>query len=192
MDSEIVSSSLNRFASVLHFCECFKSSSSHSCSKLDASKHLNLVEDDDKKKSKDTISTIEDAQTLLLSAQTSLLNDGKVDYAEKCALRVLGEDGDAKDERFEKTRTLRTFASAAFVLALATKNVNAGIERIEKRLKVSLDKDHNGLLRSVTYAISGHDKKGLPVTGSAVQSANKRVMTLNIPGAPPLKITYHR
>jgi hypothetical protein len=100
----------------------------------DASKHLNLVEDDDKKKSKDTISTIEDAQTLLLSAQTSLLNDGKVDYAEKCALRVLGEDGDAKDERFEKTRTLRTFASAAFVLALATKNVNAGIERIEKRL----------------------------------------------------------
>ena len=101
----------------------------------DASKHLNLVEDDDKKKSKDTISTIEDAQTLLLSAQTSLLNDGKVDYAEKCALRVLGEDGDAKDERFEKTRTLRTFASAAFVLALATKNVNAGIERIEKRLK---------------------------------------------------------
>ena len=101
----------------------------------DASKHLNLVEDDDKKKSKDTISTIEDAQTLLLSAQTSLLNDGKVDYAEKCALRVLGEDGDAKDERFEKTRTLRTFASAAFVLALATKNVNAGTERIEKRLK---------------------------------------------------------
>ena len=101
----------------------------------DASKHLNLVKDDDKKKSKDTISTIEDAQTLLLSAQTSLLNDGKVDYAEKCALRVLGEDGDAKDERFEKTRTLRTFASAAFVLALATKNVNAGIERIEKRLK---------------------------------------------------------
>ena len=101
----------------------------------DASKHLNLVEDDDKKKSKDTISTIEDAQMLLLSAQTSLLSDGKVDYAEKCALRVLGEDGDAKDERFEKTRTLRTFASAAFVLALATKNVNAGIERIEKRLK---------------------------------------------------------
>ena len=101
----------------------------------DASKHLNLVKDDDKKKSKDTISTIEDAQMLLLSAQTSLLSDGKVDYAEKCALRVLGEDGDAKDERFEKTRTLRTFASAAFVLALATKNVNAGIERIEKRLK---------------------------------------------------------
>ncbi len=57
---------------------------------------------------------------------------------------------------------------------------------------VSLDKDHNGLLRSVTYAISGHDKKGLPVTGSAVQSANKRVMTLNIPGAPPLKMTYHK
>ena len=68
----------------------------------DASKHLNLVEDDDKKKSKDTISTIEDAQTLLLSAQTSLLSDGKVDYAKKCALCVLGEDGDAKDERFEK------------------------------------------------------------------------------------------
>jgi hypothetical protein len=158
----------------------------------DASKHLNLVEDDDKKKSKDTISTIEDAQTLLLSAQTSLLNDGKVDYAEKCALRVLGEDGDAKDERFEKTRTLRTFASAAFVLALATKNVDTGIERIEKRLKVSLDKDHNGLLRSVTYAISGHDKKGLPVTGSTVQSANKRVMTLNIPGTPPLKMTYRK
>ena len=57
---------------------------------------------------------------------------------------------------------------------------------------VSLDKDNNGLLRSVTYAISGHDKKGLPVTGSAVQSANKRVMTLNIPGAPPLKMTYHK
>ena len=57
---------------------------------------------------------------------------------------------------------------------------------------VSLDKDHNGLLRSVTYAISGHDKKGLPVTGSAVQYANKRVMTLNIPGAPPLNMTYHK
>ena len=57
---------------------------------------------------------------------------------------------------------------------------------------VSLDKDHNDLLRSVTYAISGHDKKGLPVTGSAVQSANERVVTLIIPGAPPLKMTYHR
>ena len=87
---------------------------------------------------------------------------------------------------------MRTFASAAFVLALATKNVDTGIERIEKRLKVSLDKDHNGLLRSVTYAISGHDKKGLPVTGSTVQSTNKRVMTLNIPGTPPLKMTYRK
>ena len=57
---------------------------------------------------------------------------------------------------------------------------------------VSLDKDNNGLLRSVTYAISGHDKKGLPVTGSTVQSANKRVMTLNIPGTPPLKMTYRK
>ena len=58
---------------------------------------------------------------------------------------------------------------------------------------VSLDKDHNGLLRSVTYAISGHDKKGLPVTGSTVQSTNKRVMTLNIPGTPcPLKMTYRK
>jgi len=57
---------------------------------------------------------------------------------------------------------------------------------------VSLDIDHNDLFRSVTYAISGHDKKGLPVTGSAVQSANERVMTLNIPVAPPLKMTYHR
>ena len=123
----------------------------------DASKHLNLVEDDDKKKSKDTISTIEDAQTLLLSAQTSLLNDGKVDYAEKCALRVLGEDGDAKDERFEKTRTLRTFASAAFVLALATKNVNAGIERIEKRLKaiqaVKDDECKFALIASTCWAV---------------------------------------
>ena len=123
----------------------------------DASKHLNLVEDDDKKKSKDTISTIEDAQTLLLSAQTSLLNDGKVDYAEKCALRVLGEDGDAKDERFEKTRTLRTFASAAFVLALATKNVNAGIERIEKRLKaiqaVKDDECKFALIASTFWAV---------------------------------------
>jgi len=100
----------------------------------DASKHLDQGEHE-KTKGKDTINTIEDAQTLLLSGQMSLLRDGNADYAEKCALRVLGEDGSAKDERFEKTRTLRTFASASFVLALAKQDVNAGIERIEKRLK---------------------------------------------------------
>ena len=100
----------------------------------DASKHLDQGEHE-KTKGKDTINTIEDAQTLLLSGQMSLLRDGNADYAEKCALRVLGEDGSAKDERFEKTRTLRTFASASFVLALAKQDVNAGIERIKKRLK---------------------------------------------------------
>ena len=100
----------------------------------DASRHLTLVEDVDTK-SKDAIDTVEDAQTLLLSAQTSLLSDGNVDYAEKCALRVLGEDGNTKNERFEKTRTLRTFASAAFLLALAKRDVNTGLNRIEKRLR---------------------------------------------------------
>ena len=57
---------------------------------------------------------------------------------------------------------------------------------------VSLDKDHNGLLRSVTYAISGHDKKGLPVTGSAVQSANEHVIALNLPNLPQLRVMYRK
>ena len=57
---------------------------------------------------------------------------------------------------------------------------------------VSLDKDNNGLLRSVTYAISGHDKKGLPVTGFAVQSAYEHVIALNLPNLPQLRVTYRK
>ena len=56
----------------------------------------------------------------------------------------------------------------------------------------SLDKDQNGLLRSVTYAISGHDKKGLPVTGFAVQSAHEHVIALNLPNLPQLRVTYRK
>ena len=55
---------------------------------------------------------------------------------------------------------------------------------------VSIDKVN----RAATYAVTGKDKYGLPVTGTAVQSQNERVETLQMMGAPPggLKMTFRK
>ena len=115
-----------------------------------AAKHLSVLAsssnddgDDDK------IKTVEDAQTLISSAQAAILSGNK-ELAEKCALRVLDDENDAL---FKTTRTLRSFASAAFILALATNNINDAVEKIEKRLhEIQMAKDDESKLALIAAA----------------------------------------